>query len=299
MRQTVAEEVRGSLVSNLNKAEQWKSKLAQWEEKLYTYEPSQFSNALDVWVDKAFDLFPSETKELFFTQIDTWLFHLHGFIQQSSFQQQAAERILRMAQSYDEEIEVLEDIRSLSLAKKAFIAEQQIAKQKLYAVVQGGMTGTGKLSTLAVDIPAFAALNIRTTQLVAMSYGYRASTPLEMIKSLQLFYSATIPKKYQHERWQTLKTELGQDSDHYFDALSEKDHPTVWLQQPLMHLLKLLFVVIVGRKKTNSIPLVGMLTAAGTNYYWTKEVAEFSHFYYMMRHMIENGEMDNAECKMF
>lgn len=286
-------------MSNRNQAEQWKDKLSQWEEKLYTYEPSQFSDTLDLWVDKAFDLLPNETKELFFAQIDTWLFHLHGLIQQSSFQQQAEERIVKMAQSYNENIEKIEDIRELPLSQKAFIAEQQIAKQKLYAVIQGGMTGTAKLSTLAIDIPAFAALNIRTTQLVAMSYGYRASTPVEMVKSLQLFYGATIPKKYQHERWEALKSELGQDTDHYFDVLTDKDHPTVWLQQPLMHLVKLLFVAVIGRKKMNNIPLLGMVTAAGTNYYWTKEVSEFSHYYYMMRHMVENGELDDSECELF
>ncbi|WP_339147252.1 MULTISPECIES: EcsC family protein [unclassified Sutcliffiella] len=286
-------------MSNRNQTGQWKHKLSQWEEKLYTYEPSQFSDTLDLWVDKAFDLLPDETKELFFSQIDTWLFHLHGIIQQSSFQQQAEERIVKMAQSYNEKIEKIEDIRELPLSQKAFIADQQIAKQKLYAVVQGGMTGTAKFSALAMDIPAFAALNIRTTQLVAMSYGYRASTPVEMVKSLQLFYGATIPKKYQHERWEALKSELGQDTDHYFDVLTDKDHPTVWLQQPLMHLIKLLFVAVIGRKKVKNVPLLGMMTAAGTNYYWTKEVSEFSHYYYMMRHMVENGELDESECELF
>ncbi|KMJ57037.1 hypothetical protein AB685_18740 [Bacillus sp. LL01] len=286
-------------MSNRKHAEQYKLKLSQWEEKLYTYEPSQFSDTLDLWVDKAFDLLPDETKNLFFTQIDTWLFHLHGIIQQSSFQQQAERRIVNMAQSYSENVEKIEDIRELSLSQKAFIAEQQIAKQKLYAVVQGGMTGTAKLSTLAIDIPAFAALNIRTTQLVAMSYGYRASTPVEMVKSLQLFYGATIPRKYQRQRWEALKEQIGQDTDHYFDVLTDKDHPTVWLQQPLMHLVKLLFVAIIGRKKVNNVPLLGMITASGTNYYWTKEVSEFSHYYYMMRHFVENGELDEAECELF
>lgn len=286
-------------MSNISREEQWKQKLSQWEEKLYTYEPTQFSDTLDHWVDKAFDLLSDDKKELFFAQIDTWLFHLHGIIQQSSFQQQAEERIVNMARSYREDIEKIEDIRDLPLSQKAFIAEQQIAKQKLYSVIQGGMTGTAKLSTLAIDIPAFAALNIRTTQLVAMSYGYRASTPVEMVKSLQIFYGATIPKKYQHERWETLKSELGQDIDHYFDVLTDKDHPTVWLQQPLMHLIKLLFVAVIGRQKVNNVPLLGMITAAGTNYYWTKEVSEFSHYYYMMRHLVESGELDESECEMF
>lgn len=267
--------------------QQWHDKLSKWEEALHTYEPSQFSTTLDYWLEKTFDYLPSETKAMFFSQIDTWLFHLHGFIQQSSFQQQAEERIIKMAQSYQEDIETIEDIRRLPLRQKAFIAEQQIAKQKLYSVVQGSMTGTSKLSTLAVDIPAFAALNIRTTQLIALSYGYRASTPNEMVRALQLFYGATVPKKYQYQQWQSLKEEVTQDQDLYFDTLSEKDHPEVWLQQPLFHLVKLVFVIVLSRRKVNGIPLLGMLTAAGTNYYWTKEVAQFAHHYYVMRHLSE------------
>lgn len=292
MEKTSSWKSEGKNVSNRKQSEQWKHKLTQWEESLYTYEPSQLSDTWDHWVDKAFDLLPAEKKEVFFAQIDTWLFHLHGIIQQSSFQQQAEDRIVNMARSYKEDVETIEDIRELPLSQKAFIAEQQIAKQKLYAVVQGGMTGTGKLSTLAIDIPAFAALSIRTTQLVAMAYGYRASTPVEMVKSLQLFYGATIPKKYQHQRWEALRNELGEDTDHYFDVLTNKDHPTAWLQQPLLHLIKLLFVALIGRKKMNNIPVLGMITAAGTNYYWTKEVSEFSHYYYMMRHLVDNGELD-------
>ncbi|WP_169864824.1 EcsC family protein [Sutcliffiella halmapala] len=267
--------------------QQWQDKLSEWEEALRTYEPSQFSNTLDYWLDKAFDYLPSEMKDMFFSQIDTWLFHLHGFIQQSSFQRQAEERIIKMAQSYKEEIETIEDIQSLTLRQKAFIADQQIAKQKLYSLVQGGMTGTGKFSTLAVDIPAFAALNIRTTQLIALSYGYRASSPNEMVKALQLFYCATVPKKYQYQRWQSLKEELGQEQDFYFDTLSEKDHPAVWLQQPLFHLVKLIFVIVLSRRKVNGIPVLGILTAAGSNYFWTKEVSGFAHHYYVMRHLSE------------
>ncbi|WP_152445450.1 EcsC family protein [Bacillus sp. THAF10] len=269
--------------------------LAQWEETLATYEPSQFSETLDYWIEKAFDLLPQEKRDLFFAQIDTWLFHLHGFIQQSSFQSQAEERIVSMAKSYDETIQTIEDIKELKLSQKVFIAEQQISKQKLYSVIQGGMTGTAKLSTIAVDLPAFAALNIRTTQLVAMSFGYRSSSPIEMVKSLQLFYSATIPKKYQYERWLELKEDLEQEKDSYFDVLSEKDHPTVWLQQPLLHLMKLLFVAVVSGKRINNLPFLGMLTAAGTNYYWTKEVAAYSKHYYMMRHFIETQQEINTD----
>lgn len=284
----IINESEGKTVSVISSEEQWKQRIANWEHTLYSYEPSQFSTTVDYWLDLAFEYLPEDTKDMFFSQIDTWLFHLHGFIQQSSFQQQAEERILKMAQSYKEDVETIEDIQTLTLSQKAFIAEQQIAKQKLYSVIQGGMTGTGKLSTLAVDIPAFAALNIRTTQLIALSFGYRASTPYEMVKALQLFYCATIPKKYQFERWQSLTKDLGQEEDLYFDTISEKDHPTVWLQQPLFHLVKLLFVVVLGRRKVNGIPIIGMVAGAGTNYYWTKEVSQFAHHYYVMRHLSVN-----------
>ncbi|CAG9623341.1 EcsC family protein [Sutcliffiella rhizosphaerae] len=282
-------------MSNRNQTDLWNERLSRWEEELHTYESSQFSDALEHWLDKAFELLPVDMKDLFFAQIDTWLFHLHGFIQQSSFQKQAEERIVTMAQSYNDEVQTLEDIKKLSVSQKIYIAEQQIAKQKLYAVVQGGMTGTAKLSTIAIDIPAFAALNIRTTQLVAMSFGYRPSTPLEMKKSLQIFYGATIPKKYQYERWVSLKEDLEQHSDLYFDLHTELDHPNVWLQQPLLHLVKLLFVALVSKRKVNNIPLLGVLTAAGTNYYWTKEVAVFAKNYYLLRHFYDQG----AGTKMF
>ena len=266
--------------------------LQQWEESIRNYEPTQFEETIDTWVEASFQYIPEELRDKFYNQLDTWLFHLHGLIQQSAFQKDAEKRIVETAKVFDKTITTIDDIRHLTLEQKAFIAKQQMAKHRLYALIQGGMTGTGKLSTLTVDIPAFATLNIRTTQLIAMSHGYKTDTPYEMVKLLQIFYAATLPKKYQFERWEQLKKEAGEDHDPYFYPLTEREHPSVWLTQPLTHLLKLIFIITVNSNRKGKTPIFGILTGAATNYHWTRKVSTFTNHYFYMKHFMVD-EKDN------
>ncbi|MED4016197.1 EcsC family protein [Sutcliffiella cohnii] len=266
---------------------QVKDKIVSWENELKLLQKSQLEETIDSWLETAFSYIPEELKHNFFQQLDTWLFHLQGIIQESTFQNEAEQRIINTAQIFEPSITSIEQIQTLNLEQKSFIANQQMAKQKLYALVQGGMTGIGKYSTLAMDIPAFTLLNIRTTQLIAMSFGYASKSPMEMVRLLQVYYAATLPKRFQYERWEQLKQELKLERDPYFYPLSEREHPETWIHHPLTHLLKLIFIITVTRKKER-LPIVGIVTGASLNHYWTKQVSTFAHHYFSVRHLAEN-----------
>ena len=84
---------------------------------------------------------------------------------------------------------------------------QQIARHRLYSFAQGGLAGTGGTLLLGTDIPAMAVINLRVVQLIAMTYGFEVNTPYEMMSSLRVFHTATLPARLQKEGWSILMNE--------------------------------------------------------------------------------------------
>ena len=82
-----------------------------------------------------------------------------------------------------------------------YLNSQHSSRQRLYSLVQGGVTGTGGAVPLSTDLAAIAILNLRAVQITAMTYGYDPQQPFEMMASLKVFHAATLPERLKAEGW--------------------------------------------------------------------------------------------------
>jgi hypothetical protein len=268
-----------------------KEELAEWENKLLSYQPNDFELTYEKYIEKAFALLPEEIQTQFFTLLDDWLFHLNALIQGSQFQIEAKDRILSTGRIFEPSIESIPDLRILEIDQLNYIVKQQVARHRFYSFAQGGLAGTGGTILLGADLPAMAVINLRAVQLIAMSYGFEVNTPFEMMTSLKVFHIATLPPRLQMSGWQELKAELS-DSDDYLFVGNEKLTDVSWIEQPIKQLFKAMAIVAFRRKFLQGIPLVSMAIGAGSNYYLTRKVTEFAQHYYQMRYLLQKNDED-------
>ncbi|MFD9625054.1 EcsC family protein [Peribacillus muralis] len=268
------------------------NEINEWQENLYQYEPTDIAALYDKWLEQGFSLLPENVQQQFFEKLDTWLFHLHAMVQSSQIQIDARERILASARVFNEEIEMLGDLKLLSIDQLNYIANQHIAKHRLYSFAQGGMSGSGGRLLLGSDLPAMTVINIRTVQLVAMSYGFEVNTPFEMMVALKVFNAGAMPKRLQGIAWEELIHEIETAEDDYFYlGIEELTNPT-WMEQPLKQLLKALSITVFRKKLVRGIPIISIAIGAGANYQMTRSVSEFAQKFYQYRFLREKKADD-------
>jgi hypothetical protein len=261
----------------------------EWEEKLYQHEANDFQLVYDKSVEQTFQLLPKQVREQVLSSLDNWLFHLHAFIQGSELQMDAKNRILANGRLFEPSIQSIEDMKILTIDQLKYIAEQHIARHRLYSFAQGGLSGTGETLFLGADIPGIAVINLRVVQLIANVYGTEVNTPFEMMTALKVFNTAILPKRLQSYGWQELMEEIPQAEDLYFYEGNESLANIVWIEQLLNHLLKGIVIVLFRKKLIQRIPFISMAIGAGVNYQLTKKVTDFAHKYYQMRYLTQKG----------
>ena len=261
------------------------NEIRSWENNLLNYESNDFQLLYEKYLERSFSLLPEKVQRQFFSVIDGWLFHLHSIIQGSQLQIDAKERILSSGRIFKKDIEKIADLRQLNIDQLQYIAEQQIARHRLYSFAQGGLSGTGGTLLLGADIPAMAVINLRVVQLIAMTYGFEVNTPFEMMTSLKVFHTATLPARLQKEGWSSLIAELEAREELYFYEGNEKITDITWLEQPVQQLFKAMVIMLFRKRAIQKIPLVSMAIGAGTNYQLTRKVTDFAHKYYQLRYL--------------
>jgi hypothetical protein len=267
------------------------NEIRSWEKNLLNYEANDFQLLYEKYLERSFSLLPEKVQKQFFFVIDGWLFHLHSIIQGSQLQMDAKERILGSGRIFRKDIENIADLRKLDIDQLQYIAQQQIAKHRLYSFTQGGLSGTGGTLLLGADIPAMAVINLRVVQLIAMTYGFEVNTPFEMMTSLKVFHTATLPPRIQKEGWASLMAELEQHQELYFYEGTEKISEISWLEQPIQQLFKAMVIMLFRKRAIQGIPLVSMAIGAGTNYQLTRKVTDFAHKYYQLRYFKDKEEL--------
>lgn len=266
--------------------------IREWEKNLYQYEANDLQLTYEKYLERSFSLLPEKIQRQFFSVIDSWLFHLHGMIQGSQLQMDAKERILSSGRIFNKEIEKIDDLKQLDMNQLQYIAMQQIARHRLYSFAQGGLAGTGGPLLLGTDIPAMAVINLRAIQLIAMTYGFEVNTPHEMMTSLKVFHTATLPARLQKEGWSILVNEINSSKDHYFYQGNDEITDVTWLEQPIQQLFKALVICLFRKKVIQGIPIVSMTIGAAANYQLTRKVTEVSHKYYQLRYLKEKEELE-------
>ncbi|WP_282141419.1 EcsC family protein [Cytobacillus oceanisediminis] len=259
--------------------------IQEWENKLLNYEPNDLEMVYDKSLERSFSLLPEEVQQQFFSAMDSWLFHLHALIQGSQLQMDAKERILTAGRVFHSDIETIEDLKQLTIDQLQYIAQQQIARHRLYSFAQGGIAGSGSSLMLGTDIPAMAVINLRAVQLIAMTYGFEVNTPFEMMSSLKVFHAATLPPRMQGSAWEELKNELKNQEEFYFYEGKEELTDITWVEQPMKQIFKAMAIYFFRRKSVQGIPFISMAIGAGTNYQLTRKVTDFAHKYYQMRYL--------------
>lgn len=263
------------------------NELQEWEQQLFSQQTNEMNRTFEKWLEQSFSLLPENIQQQFFHVLDEWLFHLHAMIQSAQFQQDAEKRILSVARMYHPHIDEISHMQQLTIDQLIYIATEQIARHRLYSLVQGGLSGTGRALFLGVDIPAIAIINIRVIQLISMTYGYKVNNPFEMMASLKCFHGAMLPVDRRKEAWESLKENIVNSEEAYFYEGDEDILSLPWLNQPLKQLLKLIVIVLFKKKRLQQVPLLSMAIGAGTNYQLTKTVTDFSHKYYQYRYLID------------
>ncbi|MGM0903371.1 MAG: EcsC family protein [Bacillota bacterium] len=265
--------------------------LKDWEVSLSEYVPNDLELVYDRYLERTFSMLPEEVQEQFFAKFDSWLFHLHSLIQGSQLQMDAKERIMSAGRVFKPDMESVTDMRYLSIEQIEFIADQQIARHRLYSFVQGGMSGSGGNLVLGADLPAMAVINLRSVQLIAMSYGFEVNTPFEMMTALKVFHTAMMPKRLQYSGWNELRDDLRQaeGDDLYFYHGKEELTDITWVEQPIKQIMKAILILMFRKRKLQGIPVISMAIGAGSNYQLTRKVTDFAHKYYQMRYFLHRG----------
>lgn len=258
-----------------------------WIDTLNEEKSNDFTNTYEKWMDHGFSMIPDHIKEPFFEKLDTWLFHLHSLIQSMQFQEDARNRILSTARVFDEEVNTIPEIKNLTIDQVSYIADQHSARHRLYAFIQGGITGTGKTILLGSDFLVMIILNLRAVQIIAMSYGYDIKTPYEMMTSLKVFHAATLPKRLKGNAWDLLVRELG-EQQYFYDGT---DQITSYqsLEGPFKQLVKVYFISLFQKEKDSKWTFIPLVVGAGANYLFSRKVTDFADKYYKFRYLQDKG----------
>jgi hypothetical protein len=261
------------------------NEILDFERNLLQYEPNDFELTYEKWLEKGLTLVPAETRELFFEQFDQLFFHIHSLLQGSQFQMDARDRILTAARAFDDTVESISDLKRLSIDQLHYIAQQQSSRHRIYSLLQGAAVGIGGTLALSSDYLAMTIINLRAVQLISMSYGYEVNSPYEMMTSLKVYHTSTLPLRLRAAGWMKLKEEIG--DEHYFYFGSENLTNETWLQGPLKQVLKTMLILTFKRKQFSGVPFISMAIGAGANYQLTRNVTNMSEKFYQMRLLME------------
>ncbi|MCP3741155.1 EcsC family protein [Rossellomorea sp. BNER] len=259
----------------------------EWRHTLYEYEANDLENTYVKWLDQAFQSLPEEVQEKFFERIDGWLFHLHSLLQGSQIQNDARERILTTARAFHPDINSVEDLHLLNIDQLHYIAEQHAGRHRLYSFIQGGAVGTGGIVAIGSDLPAMTLINLRSVQLIAITYGFDVQTPFEMMTSLKVFHAATLPARLQAEAWEELMNDLDRKELDYFYSGNDTLTNHSFLEGPLKHMMKATVITMFRKKKWSGIPLISMGIGAGVNYRFTRNITNYAEKFYQYRYLLK------------
>lgn len=223
-------------------------------------------------------------------KVDSIIFHSHVIIQNSKYEAETALKLLDQGRIFNANIEDLADMKRLTIDQLRFISNQHLARQRLLSLSQGGVAGIGGLFLVALDLPLMLTINLRSIQLIAMTYGYDLKKPYELMLVLKVFHVATLPKTVQKEGWLCLLQELDKYEDEWL-LFDEKNNQksTVWLQQLLKQIGKGMMLLLLRKKLIQGIPLFSIAIGATSNYFLAKQVSEIAHHFYQKRFLLEKS----------
>ncbi|MCT2534984.1 EcsC family protein [Aquibacillus koreensis] len=268
--------------------------ISDWEHKLESYQSSDLERVYDNWKALTMNQISPSIKQGLFSNLDNFLFHTHAYLQGSSMQMEARNRILTIARVFDPDIDAITDLNKLSIDQLTYLAQQQISKGRMHSFMQGGMTGTGGILLTGIDFPLLVIMNLRVVQLIGLSFGHEMNHPFEMMLSLKVFHAATLPKRFQNHAWEDLMKEI-ETTMYMYEGDDKLTDPT-WIDQPMKQIGKNILILIARKKLLQGIPLISIGIGAFSNYQLTSQVTNYALRFYQKRLLLRKG-IDNEKAK--
>jgi len=262
--------------------------IEEWERSHLASSVTDFQEAYEALMNTSFSKLGERRQAQLLLWSDQILFYLHSLIHNSRYSEEARTRLIEQGQIFDEEIDSIERMKRLSIVQLNYIAKQQLAKQRLLSLAQGGLAGFGGIVLLGLDLPAMFVLNLQAIQLTALTYGFEIKHPSEMMFALKLFHLALLPKNLQKVAWDELWDEVVKhDRESLFYEGKEEVTSILSFHQPLKQVGKAVMIMLLRKKLIQGIPVVGIVVGATINYRFSYELTEIAHKFYQKRYLYE------------
>lgn len=255
-----------------------------WENELHDIS-NEFGSYYEDWMQESFERLPLKFKSNFEHFIEQWFLYTYTFLQSTTMQNDAIQRILQTARTYDDTIDTIEDLKELSIEKLTYLAEQQVARNRLYSFTQGGITGTGGWLLLGIDLPLIVTMNLRTVQLIGSSFGYNMNHPIEMLIALKVFHAGSLPKRMQYNSWNELKKSIEQQNSILEEKQIVKNEG--WYEHIIKQIFKTIAIVSFKKKVIQGVPILSIGIGAVTNYRLARQISDFAKKFYQYRSITE------------
>lgn len=255
-----------------------------WENELHDIS-NEFGSYYEDWMQESFERLPLKFKSKFEHFIEQWFLYTYTFLQSTTMQNDAIQRILQTARTYDDTIDTIEDLKELSIEKLTYLAEQQVARNRLYSFTQGGITGTGGWLLLGIDLPLIVTMNLRTVQLIGSSFGYNMNHPIEMLIALKVFHAGSLPKRMQYNSWNELKKSIEQQNSILEEKQIVKNEG--WYEHIIKQIFKTIAIVSFKKKVIQGVPILSIGIGAVTNYRLARQISDFAKKFYQYRSITE------------
>ncbi|MDC3412658.1 EcsC family protein [Aquibacillus sp. 3ASR75-11] len=267
--------------------EEIEQQIRDWEKEQKNVQTNERIRLFEKWTEDLFHLIPIKDQETFFQHIDQWLFHTHALLQNVPLGKHAVENVLQTGKIFNTDIRSVEDMKQLSIDQLTYIAKDQISSNRWISIIQGGLTGTGRISFVGLDLPLAILINLRLVYVIGSTFGYEMRKPYEMMIALKVFHAASLPKRLQSEAWASLQDELTLNHHGYMYEGDEHTTNVRSMHQPLRQIVKNLFLIRLRNKKTSRFPFIRVGVSAYLNDQLTYQVGEFTLRFYQKRFLTE------------
>lgn len=270
--------------------------IEKWEQSYFIDSEANRYYSLEADFNKSVETWRPDLQIKLLQIVDSIIFHTHTIAQNSTYDKQMTDKVLNLGRVFEANVENISDMKRLTIDQLRYISQQNLAKQRLISLTQGGVSGFGGIFFVALDLPLMLTINMRSIHLTALTYGYDLNKPYELMLALKVFHVATLPKTMQKEGWKQLLLELEACEDEWllFDE-NNLDKSTAWLQQPIKQLAKGMALLLLKKKLIYGLPIFGITVGAASNYFLAKQVSEIARRFYEKRHLLEETGSDSLQ----
>jgi hypothetical protein len=205
---------------------------------------------------------PEHVKRTFITAFESAL----GMINDASAYTYSMKDIYELFQKEGYSVNSIDEIRQLPFEVCDRVAQTHISTNKIYGAIEGGVTGSGGLFSMALDIPAIMAINFRMVFQIANSFGYSTDSEMEKLYILNIFSIADEGHVGKMMVWGELQKIAKSVAQKRVWSEIERNY----LALAIKNVAEVLGVRLTKAKLGEMVPIIGLFVGAGINYKFTQ-----------------------------